>query len=223
AGAVELLGEAREWPETGRPRRVGVSSFGVSGTNAHLILEHDPLTDAAQDHTGAADDDADTETSRAVGGAEHELGPEEDSAHEVLPYVLSGRGAEGLRGQADRLAEHLAPSADPSDQPRSPLRDVARSLATTRAVLRNRAVVVARDREAAVAGLRAFARGEEAPELVTGAPAPGGVGVLFAGQGSQWVGMGRGLYGAFPVFAEAFDEVCGALDGALGGCVDRGV
>ncbi|MFC4566131.1 ketoacyl-synthetase C-terminal extension domain-containing protein, partial [Nocardiopsis mangrovi] len=198
---MELLGEAREWPETGRPRRVGVSSFGVSGTNAHLILEHDP--------TGPVGHAPDTES--------------RSGALPVVPLVVSAHGESGLREQARRLAAHLADPGRPTGRPGSPaptgdLADTALSLATTRAVLRDRAVVLAGDREAAVAGLRTLADGNEAADVLAGPRQAGGVGVLFSGQGSQWVGMGRGLYGAFPVFAEAFDEVCGALDGALGGC-----
>ncbi|WP_159056437.1 acyltransferase domain-containing protein, partial [Streptomyces sp. DSM 15324] len=97
--------------------------------------------------------------------------------------------------------------------------DVGWSLAG-RAVLEDRAVVVGSSGEELVAGLEALVRGESAPGLIAGGVA-GGVGggrlaVLFSGQGSQRLGMGRELYGRFPVFAEAFDVVCAALDAVLG-------
>ncbi|WP_285762074.1 type I polyketide synthase, partial [Nocardiopsis ansamitocini] len=187
AGAVELLVEQRDWPDTGRPRRAGVSSFGVSGTNAHLVLEQgDPVPTAVA------------------------AGPQDAPTTTVLPLVLSGHGTDGLRAQADRLASHL------EQQPTPALADVGHALATSRASLRDRAVVVAADREEAVAGLAACARGESAPNLVTGSFVGGSVGVVFSGQGSQRLGMGRGLYERFPVFAGVFDEVCGEFGGVLG-------
>ncbi|MEV6976995.1 type I polyketide synthase, partial [Kitasatospora sp. NPDC093806] len=77
AGAVELLTENREWPRTGRPRRAAVSSFGVSGTNAHVILEEAPEVEAV---------------------------PEEAAAPSaVVPWVLSARTPEALRAQAEQL------------------------------------------------------------------------------------------------------------------------
>ncbi|MDX3746844.1 type I polyketide synthase [Streptomyces sp. AK08-02] len=193
-GAVELLTEPRDWPETDRPRRVGVSGFGVSGTNAHVILEQAPEPEPALEPEPTVD---------VVGGA--------------VPLVVSARSSGALAGQAERLASFLA------DEEVS-LSPVAGALVTQRAVLSERAVVVAGSREDALAGLGALARGESAAGLVTG----NGVSavrtvVVFPGQGSQRVGMGRELYDRYPVFAEAFDEACAALDGGLSGWVEHPV
>ncbi|MFC6506037.1 beta-ketoacyl synthase N-terminal-like domain-containing protein [Streptomyces plicatus] len=81
-GAVELLTEAREWVSAGRPRRVGISSFGISGTNAHVILEEAPVQEETEEEAAAP--------------------------LPVVPWVLSGRNEAALRAQADRLAEHVA-------------------------------------------------------------------------------------------------------------------
>ncbi|MGX7828815.1 type I polyketide synthase [Actinokineospora sp. 24-640] len=108
-----------------------------------------------------------------------------------VPWVLSARSAPALRAQAGRLASFL------TDE--HPV-DVAHSLAKTRAALEHRAVVFDR------AGLDALAQG--APGPVTGSVVDGGLAFLFSGQGSQHPGMGRGLYGTFAAYAEAFDEVC---------------
>ncbi|MFI9802959.1 type I polyketide synthase [Streptomyces sp. NPDC052301] len=181
AGAVRLLTEAVDWPETGRPRRAAVSSFGVSGTNAHTVIEQAPVAGPA-----------------AVAPVE--------VASATVPWVLSGNSEAALRAQAERLLPLTADGAGPS------LVDIGLSLATTRAALGHRAAVVGADRGRIAEGLRALAAGAPAPGAVLGRAGTGQIGFLFSGQGSQCTGMGRELYEAFPVFAEAYDEVCAHLD-----------
>ncbi|NJP81129.1 SDR family NAD(P)-dependent oxidoreductase, partial [Streptomyces sp. AA8] len=181
AGAVRLLTEAVDWPESGRPRRAGISSFGVSGTNAHTIIEQAPEAEPA-----------------AVAPVE--------VASATVPWVLSGKSEAALRAQAERLLALTADGAGPS------LTDAGFSLATTRAALEHRAAVVGADRGRIAEGLRALVSGAPAPGVVLGRADAGQVGFLFSGQGSQRPGMGRELYEAFPVFAEAYDQVCAHLD-----------
>ncbi|MFD7669252.1 type I polyketide synthase, partial [Streptomyces sp. NPDC059788] len=194
-GAVELLTDARAWPELGRPRRAGVSGFGVSGTNAHVILEQ-----ADADAEAAADADSDA-------GAEAAVEVAVERALPVVPWVVSARSEAALRGQAGRLAEAGA-VCDPVD--------VGLSLVSSRSVFEHRAVVLGGDRDGLLSGVGALAGGGPAVGVVSGVVAGGGLGLVFTGQGSQRVGMGRGLYEVFPVFAGAFDEVCGLFDGVLG-------
>ncbi|MFI9163137.1 type I polyketide synthase, partial [Kitasatospora aureofaciens] len=188
AGAVELLAEARDWPETGRPRRAGVSAFGISGTNAHVVLEQ------AED--------------AAVAPAPEEAAP----APAVLPWVVNGRTGDALRAQAARLldgaaglsAGDLAWSLATS---RSPLGHRAVVVGSDReALLRGLGVIAAGGGEGEGAGTGV------SPAVVEGAVRGGGTAFLFSGQGSQRLGMGRELYARFPVFAEAFDAVCAELD-----------
>nr|WLE93512.1 PKS T1(KS-AT-DH-KR) [Streptomyces sp.] len=170
AGAVELLVEAREWPESDRPRRAAVSAFGVGGTNAHVIVEQAP-------------EPVVEEPGRALA---------------AVPWVLSAKSDAALRDQAERLAEHVR--ARPDVRPV----DVALSLATGRSALERRAAVVAGDRAGLLTALSAVAKGEVATR--------GRTAFLFSGQGSQRAGMGRELAESFPVFAQAFAEVCDELD-----------
>ncbi|MFI1227529.1 MULTISPECIES: SDR family NAD(P)-dependent oxidoreductase [unclassified Streptomyces] len=184
-GAVELLGEERRWPEAadGRPRRSGVSSFGISGTNAHVILEQAPQDGTAEE-------------------------PEAEDG--LVPWIVSGRTEEALRDQALRLRDHV------SGQETVDIRPLGRALAATRSTFEHRAVVVGENRKALLAGLDALVAGESAAGLVRGvAPGAAGTAVMFTGQGSQRIGMGRELYEAFPVFAAALDEVLGLFEGEL--------
>ncbi|MFF5103464.1 SDR family NAD(P)-dependent oxidoreductase [Streptomyces sp. NPDC000134] len=122
----------------------------------------------------------------------------------LVPWVLSARGAEALREQAARLVSFV--------DGQSPV-DVGYSLATSRAALEHRAVVVATDRAEFLDALAAVADGRPAGAVVTGvADEPGQVGFLFSGQGSQRLGMGRELAARFPVFAQALDEALAEFD-----------
>ncbi|MFF6816318.1 type I polyketide synthase, partial [Streptomyces sp. NPDC012403] len=188
AGAVELLTEARPWPETGRPRRAAVSSFGISGTNAHVVLEQAPDTAPAAPPTES--DPAATTASTA------EPGP----ADGLLPWFVSARSEPGLRAQARRLLDHI--EAHPELTPL----DLAHSLSATRSALDVRSAVLGTDRAELLAGLASLAEGTPGPQVRLGTVrGDARLALLFSGQGSQRVGMGRELCASFPVFAEAFE------------------
>ncbi|MEU8878289.1 SDR family NAD(P)-dependent oxidoreductase, partial [Streptomyces javensis] len=194
AGSVELLTEGRAWPEVGRPRRAGVSAFGVSGTNAHVIVEQAPAI-AVEPATIAV-----------------EPATQDPDAIPAVPWVISARSADGLYGQAARLAEFAR------SHPELAPGDIAHSLISTRATFDHRAVVVGPGRAELLSGLDAIAGPNDGP-VARGVPSSGGLAVLFTGQGSQHPGMGRELHARYPVFRDAFDAACAQLDRHL---VDAG-
>ncbi|MGB6162338.1 MAG: SDR family NAD(P)-dependent oxidoreductase, partial [Pseudonocardiaceae bacterium] len=124
----------------------------------------------------------------------------------VVPLVVSAKTTDGLRAQAARLAAFVEGRPDTS------VADVGLSLVSTRALLDNRAVVLASNREGMLAGLHTLSCGESTDTVVVGAPVEGKVAFMFTGQGSQRAGMSSQLYETFPVFRTAFDEVCAHLD-----------
>ncbi|MCK9922403.1 SDR family NAD(P)-dependent oxidoreductase, partial [Frankia sp. AgPm24] len=192
-GTVTLTTETTAWPATGRPRRAAVSSFGISGTNAHVILEQPPAAGHGP-NTGAA----------------HSV-PTDEASLVPVPWVLSGATAPAVRAQADQLTAFLA------QHPDAGLHEVGLALATGRARLTHRAVVVAADRAEALAALAALAADQPHPSIVRAvAAAPGRTAFLFSGQGSQRLGMGRQLHRHHPVFAAAWDEAADLLSAHLG-------
>ncbi|MEU4645068.1 type I polyketide synthase [Micromonospora sp. NPDC023814] len=202
AGAVSLVTEPQPWPAGEQPRRAGISSFGMSGTNAHVIIEEAPAADPAPAETpdGSAATDAAT-------GTDADTGTAPVTGAGLVPVLLSARDADSLAAQATRWADWL------DGRPELRLTDVGWSSVRTRASLEHRAVLLASDRADLRDGLRALAAGGDAPGLVTGTgPRGGKLAFLFSGQGAQRSGMGRDLAAAFPVFAKALDEVCAELD-----------
>ncbi|WP_455681709.1 type I polyketide synthase [Streptomyces tsukubensis] len=186
SGSVELLTRERAWPRGDRLRRAGVSAFGISGTNAHVILEEAPLAD--------------------IGEPEALTAPDTDRPPHALPWILSAKTPAAVRAQAARLLSHLEGHTAPKPE------DVAFSLATTRPALEHRAVVVGRESEEFLSGLTSLSRGEAAEHVIETTVATGRLAFLFTGQGAQRPAMGRELYGASPVFTESMDTVAGRFD-----------
>ena len=125
AGKVELLTEAQEWKPGESPRRAAVSSFGISGTNAHVILEEPPAP--AADASAAPLPPMELERRTGAPG--------------VVPLAISAKSPEALGEVAERLAAHLR------DNPELEPLDVAYSLIATRASFEHRAVALGETRE----------------------------------------------------------------------------
>ncbi|MEU0149428.1 type I polyketide synthase [Streptomyces sp. NPDC006288] len=180
SGAVRLLGEERAWPEGEGPRRAAVSSFGVSGTNAHVIIEQEPA-----------------DAGRYPEGSGTTTGP--------LPWTLSARTAAALTEQAENLLGAL--DARPDHEAAA----VGGTLAA-RSRFEHRLVCWGTDRDALREQLTAWLDGRTTAPSAAGATNGGRTAFLFSGQGAQRAGMGQELYAAFPVYADAFDEVCAHVD-----------
>ncbi|MEV6131744.1 type I polyketide synthase [Streptomyces violaceusniger] len=191
AGSVRLLTETRPWPEDVRPRRAAVSSFGIGGTNAHVVLEQ-----------AAADDRADMPTDVPTDMPTDVWAADRSATGAPLPWILSARTEPALRAQAARLlpaADHAVP-------------DIGYSLATTRKAFEHRAVVLGTDAAAMRRGLAALAEGGADPDLVQGVADTGGkVAFVFPGQGSQWPRMASELLDSSPVFRQEIEACAEAL------------
>ncbi|MBL1101983.1 type I polyketide synthase [Streptomyces coffeae] len=167
---------AAPWPDA--PRLAGVSSFGIGGTNCHLVV-------AAPEPEPKPEPEPDAEPAPGT----------------TVPVLVSARTPQALRAQARRLHDWVRD--DPALRPL----DVGHSTATTRSSLKSRGVVLAADRDELLDGLAALAEGRPSARVVTGTAAEGGRVVwVFSGQGAHWVGMAKGLWEANEVFAARMDQ-----------------
>ncbi|MFE9663288.1 type I polyketide synthase [Streptomyces sp. NPDC005955] len=186
AGAVELLTENRPWPRTGRARLAGVSAFGMSGTNAHLILEQAPDPEPV--------DPAPVPPRPPVAG-----------------YVLAGRTEDARRAQALRLTARLA--ADPGADLAGIGRSLAttRTAFEHRAVV----IAADRDELLAGLDALGRGVAAPTVTTGTAEPDTGRTVMVFPGQGAQWEGMARDLLTESPVFAAAIAECEQALSAVV--------
>ncbi|GAB1818045.1 SDR family NAD(P)-dependent oxidoreductase [Herbidospora sp. RD11066] len=189
-GAVELLTEPLPWPAGTRPRRAAISSFGVSGTNAHTIIEEAPAPKPSR---------APKPEPRGAGGPELHQASEASAGSAIDPvrpavWPVSAKSGPAVDAQLARLREAVDATTSPHD--------IAASLIETRSVFDHRAVLV----------------GATTTDLLAATPikgnvVPGGdrVVMVFPGQGSQWIGMAAELMDTAPVFAARLNECAAAL------------
>ena len=183
---MSLVLEEQPWQPKSEPRRAGISSFGIGGTNAHVVVEEPPAQSEKQDK------------------------PDTAPLPEVLPFLVSGSAEGALRAQAENLHLHLGMNIQDS------FGDIAASLAKTRSHFRKRMVFMAKNKSHLLDGLAAFARTGETPAGAIRTSSDSGedpqLAMMFTGQGSQLVGMGQSLYETYPVFREALDEITSKFD-----------
>ncbi|MEU4476420.1 beta-ketoacyl synthase N-terminal-like domain-containing protein, partial [Micromonospora sp. NPDC023888] len=190
SGKVELLASAQPWPAGEQTRRAAVSSFGISGTNAHLILQEPPTPTPAPANPAPAD--------LASGDlASGDLASGEPVDEPVL-WLLSAQTPDALRAYAANLTDYL------HTHPHTPAADIAHTL-ERRVHHTHRAAITHPD------ALLALRQDQPHPHLVTGTAHTGKTVFVFPGQGSQWTHMARDLYATDPVFAGHLDEAHDAL------------
>ncbi|MGK5544300.1 type I polyketide synthase [Streptomyces sp. URMC 127] len=171
-----------DWPVKDAPRLAGVCSYGIAGTNAHLLVEEPPAPAPAPRRK-----------------------PARGRERRYRVFAVSAFSPQALPEAARRLADWV------NGHPGAALQDVAHTLAVRRSASNERLAVIARDRSELADRLRAFADGRNEEGTVQGRPVlgpgqPGPV-LVFTGQGSQWPGMCRRLLDRDPVFTAVIDEI----------------
>ncbi|WP_078968622.1 type I polyketide synthase [Streptomyces sp. NRRL F-6492] len=213
---VELLTEERPWPERDRPRRAAVSSFGISGTNAHVVIEAppEPVSETGPESaptpaSGTADPAL--ASGSGSGTADPALTSGSGTADPADPpppvsWELSGHTERALDDQIARLRAHL--DAHPGLAPA----DIAHTLRSGRAALPHRAVAVGRTPDDLARELAALADGVPSRRTARGEARGGARPVfVFPGQGSQWAGMARGLLASSEPFRAELTRCAEAL------------
>ncbi len=185
------------WPNPDGQLLAGVSSFGVGGTNCHVVLGEAPAreTDTTVPGRPGAPAGAGCEP---FAESEPAGAGREPFAEGALAWVLSARGESALRAQAQRLSDRLAAEDGLGAG------EVGCALAVGRTAFDRRAVIVGDGREELLERLASLAREEPVGGVVEGTVSDGGEGVVFVfpGQGSQWQGMALRLLDRSPIFAE---------------------
>ncbi|MFE0188106.1 SDR family NAD(P)-dependent oxidoreductase [Streptomyces sp. NPDC058989] len=183
-----------DWPVEGGSRVAGVSSYGLGGTNAHVIVEQAPRVDVPS-------------VGRPRRAPVHGRSPEAGAAEDGRPYVvvLTAGSPGALQVAAGRLAGWLD-----TDGATAQLPDIAHTLAVRRSHAAVRLAVAAASRAQLGSALRAHVLGQEADTTHMGTVAPGvaaGPVWVFSGQGSQWARMGKGLLGRDRAFTEMIRQL----------------
>ena len=194
--SLSVTSDETAWPKvTGRPRRAAVSSFSISGTNAHVVLQQYPPEPAPSVFVEVP---ASGDGPRRPELGDVDLAPR---ARRVLP--LSARSGKALRELAGRYREWLGPAEAASGKDAAErLADAAWTAGTGRSHFAARAGLVFGSAGELSEQLRALEDGGRR----AAAPAGGGVAFLFTGQGSPWAGMGRALYEREPRAREVLDR-----------------
>ncbi|MFC4376079.1 type I polyketide synthase [Nocardia halotolerans] len=178
SGALELVTQNLPWPANDGPRRAAVSSFGISGTNAHILLEYPP-DDRETAHT-----------------------PPDAPAPASIAWPISAVTPAALAAQARRLLDHVR--AHPELRPV----DIGYSLATTRSHFPQRAVVLGGSRDELICAVSALADGADTATVMRGTAGPDhGIAFVFPDVVTEPDFGSPDALLAFPVYARAFGEV----------------
>ncbi len=195
--SITVPTERTDWTPTSGKRLAGVSSFGFSGTNAHIVLEEAPKSNLTLNPSPQAERDF----APPLHAMERGQGGEVERPSHIL--TLSGQGEDAIREQAQNYERYFA------ENPDAALADVAYTANAGRSHFSHRLGVIASDSSDAREKLAAFASGERAPGIIAGqimSADPPKIAFLFTGQGAQYIGMGRQLYDSQPTFRAALDQ-----------------
>ncbi|MFJ1584500.1 type I polyketide synthase [Streptomyces sp. NPDC088197] len=183
---LRVAAEHTPWPSDGQPRTAGLSSFGASGTNVHLVIEEPPAMTTEQPE------------------------PDPRPGRQAEVFVASARSEPALRELSLRWADFLRAN------PATPLDSVARTIAAGRSPQQVRAAFTARDTASLADRLHDFGTGDGGPAPRRAQAAHRvKTAFMFTGQGAQFAGMGRELYEAEPVFRQALERCAEIVDPVL--------